>query len=70
MKYDEVEIYSMLDIYNKCVDKGEKCRIEKIEFLDELEEWNIMMDHYYVFLGKNISKIEFKSFLDIKLYNN
>ena len=26
-------------------------RIEKIEFLDELEEWNIMQSHYFISLA-------------------
>lgn len=68
--YDHVEVYSMLDIYNKFVDQIERKRIEKIEFLDELEEWNIMMGHYFISLTacwqhkKNI-EMQFKKFIDI-----
>ena len=32
----------MLDIYNKYTDQKERKRIEKLEMMDEFEEWNIM----------------------------
>lgn len=30
------------------------CRIEKIEWLDELEEWNIIQKHYYFALCSRV----------------
>jgi hypothetical protein len=29
-------------------------RIEKLEFLDELEEWNLIQEHYFILLAKKI----------------
>jgi hypothetical protein len=37
----------MIKIYNELLDKKEKQRIEKLEYLDEFEEWNIIMGHYF-----------------------
>eukprot|EP00828_Plagiopyla_frontata_P048846 TRINITY_DN9522_c0_g1_i3.p2 TRINITY_DN9522_c0_g1~~TRINITY_DN9522_c0_g1_i3.p2 ORF type:complete len:181 (-),score=46.08 TRINITY_DN9522_c0_g1_i3:129-671(-) len=56
--FETCEIYTMLDIYNKYVNQLERQRIEKIEFLDELEEWNIMQSHYFVSLATCISEAE------------
>jgi hypothetical protein len=47
MGFKEVEIHTMIKIYNELLDKTEKARIEKLEFLDEFEEWNIIMGHYF-----------------------
>ena len=41
----------MLDIYNHYCDQEERKRIEKIELLDEYEEWNIMLKHYFVLIA-------------------
>ena len=32
----------MIYIYNNYLDKTQKLRIEKLEFLDEYEEWNLI----------------------------
>eukprot|EP01038_Epipyxis_sp_PR26KG_P006040 gene6040-8316_t len=37
---------SMLSFYNQRISTEEKNRISKIERLDEVEEWNLIMDHY------------------------
>jgi tRNA wybutosine-synthesizing protein 4 len=41
-----VGVHSMLEVYSRYVDKQERGRVERIEFLDELEEWNLIMSHY------------------------
>lgn len=49
-----VGVHTMLEVYREYVDAKERGRIERIEFLDELEEWNLIMSHYclsYAFKG-------------------
>jgi hypothetical protein len=41
----------MLELYNEKTDQIEKKRIEKIDFLDELEEWNLIMSHYFFLIA-------------------
>ncbi|EGR27003.1 leucine carboxyl methyltransferase family protein, putative [Ichthyophthirius multifiliis] len=54
--FQNVEVYSMLDVYNHYTDQKEKKRIEKIEMMDEFEEWNIMQKHYFVSLTSKYSQ--------------
>lgn len=54
LNFQRVEIYDMLNIYRTYCDQQERKRIEKIEFLDEYEEWNIMLSHYFVSFSSNI----------------
>ncbi len=35
---------------------GEKARIEKLEFLDEFEEWRIIMSHYFGLVAGHCSQ--------------
>ncbi len=44
-------IHDMLAIYNQYVDQAERKRTEKLEFLDELEEWHLIMSHYCLSYG-------------------
>ena len=46
------EIANMRTIYYKYLDQHEKQRIEKLEFLDELEEWWLVQEHYFISLSK------------------
>jgi len=58
--YTSVEVYDMIDMYNVHLDQTERKRIEKIEWFDEFEEWNLMQKHYYVSLcskGEEIPKV-------------
>lgn len=41
----------MLSFYSKISNQNERNRIEKIDFLDELEEWNLLMSHYFLLLA-------------------
>ena len=43
--FSEAKVVDMLQYYRKIVDKFEKSRIEKLEFLDELEEFNLLQKH-------------------------
>lgn len=42
LNYKNFEIYDMLTIYNTCCDQEERKRIEKLELMDEFEEWIII----------------------------
>jgi hypothetical protein len=37
--------------YYDCIDKAERAKAEKLEMLDELEEWNLIMAHYFGLLA-------------------
>ena len=37
--------------YYDCIEKGERLKIERLEMLDELEEWNLIMAHYFGLLS-------------------
>lgn len=41
----------MLSIYNSLIPQSEKIRINRIEMLDEVEEWELLMSHYCVSMG-------------------
>lgn len=43
--FKQVEVYDMLEYYEKYVDKMEKSRIEHLEFVDEYEEWRLLQSH-------------------------
>ena len=44
--FPRVQVLTMLEVYNQALDSKEKSRIEHIEWLDEFEEWNLLMSHY------------------------
>lgn len=41
-----VDAFDMKDIWNSVLDQEENKRVEAIEMLDELEEWNMFQEHY------------------------
>ena len=48
----KAECFSMFEVYrDKLNGEGEKDRIEKIEMLDEFEEWQQLQEHYCLVLG-------------------
>lgn len=47
-----VEIHNMRDMYYSHINQEERKRIEKLEFLDEFEEFVLMMQHYFMSLSK------------------
>ena len=44
---------NMKNIQNNIINKEETKRIVKIEFLDELEEFNLIQEHYCISFGSN-----------------
>jgi hypothetical protein len=50
-------IEDMKQLYQKATDPAEKARIEKIEMLDEWEEWNIMQTHYFISVSTNFDEV-------------
>lgn len=48
-----VDIASMKDMYYKWIDQSERLRIEKLEFLDEFEEFWLVQQHYFMSLAKS-----------------
>jgi len=67
--YQNNEVYDMLTVYDKYINKDEKTRIEKIEWLDELEEWNLIQRHYYLALCSKISDTQNSAHISIKNSN-
>jgi len=49
--FSHVEALTMLDIYKTSVDPEERRRIESLEWVDELEEWDLISAHYCIVLG-------------------
>jgi hypothetical protein len=49
--FPSVEALTMLDVYRTAVDPAERQRIERLEWLDELEEWEMISSHYCMVLG-------------------
>lgn len=54
--FSEAKVVDMLQYYRKYIDKVEKSRIEKLEFLDELEEFNLLQKHSCFGCAIKISK--------------
>ncbi|EME28048.1 tRNA wybutosine-synthesizing protein 4 [Galdieria sulphuraria] len=46
--YPKVDIKSMYTIYEDVLAVEEKRRIERLELLDELEEWKLLLQHYFL----------------------
>jgi len=53
--YTNVEVYDMLVLYDKFLDQNERKRIEKVEWLDEIEEWQLISRHYYFSLSSKLN---------------
>jgi hypothetical protein len=45
------ECLTMAKIYYESIEPEERKKIEKLEMLDELEEWNLIMSHYFGLLS-------------------
>jgi len=54
--YTNVEVYDMLNMYNKFMEESERKRIEKLEWLDEFEEWQLITHHYYFSLASKLDE--------------
>jgi tRNA wybutosine-synthesizing protein 4 len=54
------QVLDMLEYYNKYIDSTEKRRIEKLELVDEYEEWNLLQMHSCFGYGTKLEdKFEF-----------
>lgn len=49
--FDRVKSMTIGDIWRQWVAKGEKERVDDLEGLDEVEEWDLLADHYVVVWG-------------------
>lgn len=52
--YTHAACQTMKQLYLQFMDPVEKKRIEKIEMLDEYEEWYMLMEHYCISLGVQV----------------
>eukprot|EP00919_Chromeraceae_sp_WS-2016_P048176 GHVR01114148.1.p1 GENE.GHVR01114148.1~~GHVR01114148.1.p1 ORF type:complete len:140 (+),score=22.74 GHVR01114148.1:172-591(+) len=39
---------NMNDIYENYIDQNDVYRVQKVELFDELEEWRLIQNHYYI----------------------
>jgi tRNA wybutosine-synthesizing protein 4 len=44
-------IRDMKEMYEKHLDQVDVARVQKLEFLDELEEWNLIQQHYFMMVA-------------------
>lgn len=70
LHWENVDVLTMKDIYNKHLSQNinEIHRIQNIEMLDELEEWNMIHEHYFILFAsqnKN-SKLDNQKVLSFK----
>lgn len=49
--FDASGTSSMREVYEKYIEAKERERVERIEPLDEFEEWNLIMSHYCISYG-------------------
>ena len=56
--WENSSVSSMLEIFRKNTSKEELKRIQKLEIFDEVEEWNMLMDHYGLTVATKGEKIE------------
>lgn len=47
----------MMDVYSTRLNADEKGRIEKLEWFDEFEEWELLQGHYCFCLGLNLEDV-------------
>ena len=51
--FSSVQAFTMLEIYNNCLPSTEKSRVEQLEWMDEFEEWNLLLSHYVMVIATN-----------------
>lgn len=56
----------MLTLFNTCIPPNEIARINRIERLDEEEEWNLLLRHYCITWARNSSQHQLPSMSDIR----
>ena len=50
----KTEIHTMREMYYQVLDQDERKRIERLEFLDELEEFYLVQEHYFMSLSTKV----------------
>jgi tRNA wybutosine-synthesizing protein 4 len=48
----QVEVWDMIQVYERLLDRAQVKRVERIEHLDELEEWRIIQSHYCIVFAR------------------
>lgn len=49
--FERVQGFNMLSIYNEHLPAEEKQRVERLEWMDEFEEWNLLLSHYVMLIS-------------------
>ena len=49
--YSDCKVIDMYKVYSELIGEEERKRVEKIEWLDEIEEWKMILEHYCVVLA-------------------
>lgn len=49
--WEKAEALNVLQVYEQWLTDDEKKRVAKVELLDELEEWRLLMQHYCLSYG-------------------
>ena len=62
-KFDYVYAIDMLEVYFKLLPLEERKRIEKLELMDEFEEFNLLQKHACFCYAYNCTNDDFKSFI-------
>jgi tRNA wybutosine-synthesizing protein 4 len=56
--WDRADADDLLTLYNRTLSPRERARVEGLERLDEMEEWNLMLSHYCAVLAVKGSILE------------
>lgn len=54
--FQRVDIFSMKEIFYNMINQNELKRISKLEWIDEFEEFDLMMSHYFVSIANKSIK--------------
>ncbi len=69
--FNKCEGSCMLDYYNKDIEVDVRRKIEQLEFVDELEEWNLLQTHACICVASKWGDVEYEYLDDvIKLNGN
>ena len=52
--YHTVDALTMKDIYYNKINQNELKRIHKLEWIDEFEEFDLIMSHYFISIAKKM----------------
>lgn len=66
--YDDCTLHNMQNVYYNELPQDERARIEKLQWLDEFEEFLLMQSHYFISITTKISEKENE--LMASIFNN